>query len=310
MRERNEAQKTLTYDEKRMELTAHLGELRTRLMRSILYLILGALITYQFFKPLYNVFYVPLEQELTRQNKERIRTVNPQGIQSKPAEGEIPTKAEYDLLQKDLAYLYDHPPIRPGGMVFLNVWDAFMVRFKISIIAGVVLASPLVLWELALFILPALTLKERRPFKWLLPLSISLLCLGVYVGYRTMYYAIHWFLSYLDDFPQPVQLMQDPNSYILFFIKLLAVFGIVFQLPVVLTGGAFLGLITSKGLMRQWRWGVILSTIGALFVPTNDFITMALISGSILVLYYGSFFLVRLVEIMKARAEKEKPDET
>ena len=59
-----------------------------------------------------------------------------------------------------------------------------------------------------------------------------------------MFFAMRWFLSYLDDFPQPAVLMQDPNDYILFFVKMMAAFGLAFQLPVVLMGMAFVGLVS------------------------------------------------------------------
>src|SRR5262249_21129474 len=149
-----------------------------------------------------------------------------------------------------------------------------------------------------------LTPQERRPLRLLAPVSVLLLAFGVAVAYVTMFYAMRWFLSYLDDFPQPAVLMQDPNDYILFFVKMMAAFGVAFQLPVVLMGGAYVGLVTSKGLIKHWRWGVVVAALGGVFTPSNDLFSMALMSIPLLILYGGSIFLVMLIERIKAKDKK------
>ena len=291
-------------DDKRMELTEHLGELRSRIIRSLYYLVIGAIVAYQFFPMLYGTLYRPLSKEMQAQNRERRDVVNPNTLLSHIAKGPIPTKEEYDNVVKDLENLRDNPPARPVmSIVFRNFHEPFLVRISISMIFGFVLVIPLILWELALFITPALTVEERRPLRLLIPLSAFLLAVGILVAYQTMFYAMHWFLSYLDDFPQPAVLMQDPNDYILFFVKMMAAFGIAFQLPVVLMGGAFAGLITSKGLIKHWRWGFVLAALGGILTPSNDLPSIALMAIPLLMLYFGSIVLVRFVERMKAKSK-------
>ena len=291
--------------DKRMELTEHLGELRSRIMRSIMYAVVGAIIAYQFFPMLYGALYKPLSQEMNRQNTTRQNIVNPVLPLSHEAKGPVPTKEEFDNLYRDYLNLRDNPPARPVmSIVFRGFQEAFLVRVSVSMIFGLVLITPLVLWELAMFITPALTPTERRPLRLLIPVSVFLMASGIAVAYTTMFYAMHWFLSYLDDFPQPAVLMQDPNDYILFFVKMMAVFGLAFQLPVVLMGGAFAGLITSKGLIKHWRWGFVIAALGGVFTPANDMFSIALMAGPLLLLYFGSILLVKIVEKMKA---KNKP---
>ena len=140
------------------------------------------------------------------------------------------------------------------------------------------MAVPLILWELVMFVTPALTVQERKPLRLLIPLSIVLMLLGMTVAYRTLFYAMPWFLSFLNDFPSGAVLMQNPNEYFVFFMQMMAAFGIAFQLPVVLMAGAFAGVVTSKGLIHNWRWGVVLAAAGGLFTPSNDIISMALMS--------------------------------
>jgi len=302
------------FEDKRMELTEHLAELRTRLMRSILYLLVGTIVAYQFFTPLYNFMYKPLEKEIKRLNAVRSRTA----AMERAREADLgfdplklpaphnPVTAD-DLLIRDraIAWMYTHPGAinQLSGDVFRGFYEPFTVQLKLSMIFGLILVTPLIVQELALFILPALTPEERKPLRMLLPLSIFLLICGVMVAYFTLFFAMRWFLSYLENFPTGATLLQDPNDYIMFFVKMMAAFGIAFQLPVVLMTLGFFGLVTSKGLAKQWRWGVVIAALGGLFTPSNDIISMALMSIPLLLLYFGSIFLVKIVERIK---EKEK----
>lgn len=294
-------QRQLTYDEKRMELTEHLGELRTRLMRAILYLVVGAVVAYQLFSPLYALLYRPLASEMKRQNSLLVMP----GVSMEPlphARAGYVDAAQYNGLIDVVNALRERPLAAPPmSIVFRGFQEPFLVRLKISIIYGFILVVPLVIFELAAFITPALTPQERRPMRLLMPVSVLLLISGVLVAYFTMFYAMHWFLSYLADFPQPAVLMQDPNDYIIFFVKMMAAFALAFQLPVVLMGLAFAGLVTSKGLIKHWRWGVIIAALGGLFTPSNDLFSMALMAIPLLLLYGASIFLVRIVERMRAK---------
>ncbi len=299
------------YDEKRMELMEHLAELRTRIMRSILYLILGAIIAYQFFTPIYNFLYRPLDLQMKRLNRHLPNRAAPSGVHIEddklyiPPAHNPPNTQDYENLRQAVLWISENPGGRVvWGNVFHGFHEAFLVRLKLSFLFGFILVTPFILWEISLFILPALTPQERKPLRMLVPLSIFQLIFGVTVAYLTMFFAMAWFLSYLGDFPKDAALMQDPNEYIVFLVKMMAAFGVAFQLPVVMMGGAYLGLITSKGLMKHWRWGVVIAVLGGVFTPSNDLISMALMSIPLLILYFGSILLVKLVERIKANEKK------
>lgn len=294
----------LTNDEKRMALTEHLAELRTRIMRSLCYIIVGAILAYQIFPNIYGFLFKPLNAEITRWNREHGVVVNPIKVPFAHIDHD-PTKDEFNQLLDVVKEMAQNPPARAIiGITFRDFFAPFMTHLSMSIIFGLILATPWVAWEMFLFVVPALTPEERRPFRLLIPTSAVLLAMGVALGYNTMFYAMHWFLSYMEEYPQPAILQQDPNTYVLFFMKLMAVFGVVFQLPIVLMSLSFLGLVTSNGIIKGWRWGIILSSVGAIFVPSNDYITMGLISASILFLYFISYFFVRYVEYVKKRHKK------
>jgi sec-independent protein translocase protein TatC len=299
-------------DDKRMELTEHLGELRTHIIRSLWYLVIGAIICYNFFGPLYGTMYRPLETELKQRNAERIKKTivhgtltasNTQDVLVLPkALHDPPTRAEFAQLVDAVEWVHEHPAAQQYmGIIFHNFYEPFTVKITIGVIFGLILTSPLVVREFALFLLPALTPSERKPLKVLVPLSTVLLLCGVVVSYLTMFFAMGWFLSYLDDFPSGASLMQDPNDYIMFFVKMTAAFGLAFQLPVVLMGAAFMGLVTSKGLIKNWRWGVMLALAGGLLTPGNDPMSIALMVGPLLILYVVSIVLVKMVEKSRAK---------
>jgi sec-independent protein translocase protein TatC len=297
-----------TFDEKRMELTGHLSELRSRIMRSLLYILVGAIVAYQFFAPLYGFLYRPLAKEMHRQNMLKAHPLGDHILIIPHAASDPPSKQDYDKLADAVEWIYNHPAAIPAmSIIFHNFHEPFMLQLKISIIYGFILVLPLVVWEFASFITPALTPEERKPLRLLVPVSILLLIFGVTVAYFTMFYAMRWFLTYLDNYPQPAVLMQDPNDYILFFVKMMAAFGIAFQLPVVLMFGAFVGIITSRGLIKHWRWGVVLAVLGGVFTPSNDLFSMALMTFPLLLLYGLSIFLVKLIERMKAQPKPAHP---
>ena len=306
---------TPSADDKRMELTEHLGELRTHIIRSLWYLIVGAVIAYNLFAPLYGAMYRPLQRELMKRDLERAKQQVQHGGKLTSANGsdililpkathDPPSRDEFQQLVDAVEWVHEHPSATPyTSIVFRNFYEPFTVKVTIGIIFGLMMTSPLVVREFALFLLPALTPAERKPLRALVPLSVVLLLCGVGVAYRTMFYAMGWFLSYLDDFPKGSVLMQDPNDYIMFFVKMMAAFGIAFQLPVVLMGGAFMGLVTSKGLIKNWRWGIMIAFLGGLFTPANDPMSWALMCIPLLILYFGSIPLVMMVEKSRVKPQ-------
>jgi len=245
-------------EEKRMELTEHLAELRARIIRSILYVIAGAIGCYFLFEPLYGTLFGPMARAL-------------------------------------------HGNSPRWGIMFQHFTEPFVLVLQISMVAGFIAAAPLVTAEMWAFIAPALTREERRPIRWVAPFSILLFLSGVALGFSVSRLAIEWFLSFLRLFPNAV-LYQNPKVYAVFMLKLMAIFGVVFQLPVVLMFLAWAGLINSAGMKRYWRHAIVaIAVVGLIFTPSNDPISMLMMILPVMGLYIGSIGLVRAIEKRRAR---------
>jgi len=243
--------------EKRLELTEHLAELRSRILRSIVYLAAGAILCYFYFKPLYRFLFYPMERVISGQNEWKI--------------------------------------------VFMQFTQPFFVVLQISVVAGFIVAAPLITMEAWAFISPALTREEKRPLRYVAPLGVALFFGGVSLAYWVAQFAIGWFTSYINWFPRAV-LYQDPKAYVLFMLKMMGVFGLIFQLPVVLMFLAWVGLLTSKMMKATWRHAIVgISVVGLMITPSNDLFTMFMMIIPVIVLYLGSIWLVQLVERKRAR---------
>jgi len=179
-----------------------------------------------------------------------------------------------------------------------------MVVLQISLAAGIVVAAPFVTLELWGFIAPALTRDEKRPIKFIAPIGILLFALGVSLAYWVARFTAGWFLGYVNWFPGAV-LFQDPKAYVLFMLKLMAVFGAIFQLPVILMFLAWVGIMKSVWMKKYWRHAIVaISVAGLMVAPSNDTLTIFVMVGPVFVLYGLSIFLVQIIERQRDRRKK------
>jgi sec-independent protein translocase protein TatC len=186
-------------------------------------------------------------------------------------------------------------------IMFMHFTQPFMVVLQISLAAGLIVAAPLVTMEMWAFIAPALTREEKKPIKYVAPIGIVLFAMGVSLAYWVARYTVGWFLGFVSYFPQAV-LYQDPKAYVLFMLKLMAVFGAIFQLPVILMFLAWVGIMRSSWMKKYWRHAIVgISVAGLMVAPSNDTLTIFVMIGPVVVLYGLSIFLVQLIERKRDR---------
>lgn len=167
---------------------------------------------------------------------------------------------------------------------FGTVGGPFDLRLQISIFIGIVVSSPIWLYELWAFITPALKKKERGYTLGFLLTSVPLFLAGCYIAWVSLPGFVSALLSLT---PTGSAAIINANDYILFAIRVLLLFGIAFVLPVVLVLLNFMTLITAKQILHGWRVAtVIAAVLAALATPTADPTSMFVLMVPLMVLYF------------------------
>ncbi len=195
---------------------------------------------------------------------------------------------------KDLLQLpYDRAfPGEENTLQVLAPTEEFSVLMKIALFGGVVLASPVVIYQIWMYITPALSRREK---KWAIPIVISctvLFCAGVTLGFQTMGRGLAFLLGIFEDVANNLRL----TDYFSFAIRFLLAFGLSFLYPVFLFTAAAANIVTSKQLARGRRWAVLLVVTGAAIItPTGDVLNLAILAVPLYAFYEITYWLVRLV---------------
>lgn len=188
------------------------------------------------------------------------------------------------------APFYDARP--DSQLQALEVGEEWGVLMRIAFFGGLILAMPVVLYQLWAFINPALTGTER---KWAFPIVGSMVVLfvgGVAFGYLILPRGLDFLLGIFDNVENNLLI----GRYYAFVLRFLFAFGVAFLSPVFLFAAAAAGVVTSEQLARGRRWAVLIVVIGsALITPTGDILTLAALSVPLYLMYEIVYWLVRLV---------------
>ncbi|MFO7549371.1 MAG: twin-arginine translocase subunit TatC [Acidimicrobiia bacterium] len=170
--------------------------------------------------------------------------------------------------------------------------EQFSTLMKLAFFGGIILASPVILYQTWAFINPALTSRER---KWALPIigaCVVLFGVGIVFGYWVMPRGLEFLLNIFPDVRTDLRLVE----YFSFAIRFLLAFGLSFLYPVFLFAAAAAGLVTAEQLARGRRYAVLIIVIAAaLITPTGDALTLALLSIPLYLFYEITYWLVRLL---------------
>jgi len=192
-----------------------------------------------------------------------------------------------DLLVRDL-------PV--DSLYFSSPIEAFMVRMKISFVLGAMASFPFILFKVWSFIAPGLFSHERRRVYPLTTTSTVLFYTGVLFCYLILIPIVLRFLvGFGTEYLNP---LLSVSAYFGFVARLSFVFGVVFQIPIVVLILSSIGLVTPRFLLKQWRYGVLVIFTGSAILTPPDAISLMLMALPILLLYILSI-LVAFVVVRK-----------
>ena len=233
-------------EDDKQPFTAHLEELRNRLISCFAAVGIGFAVSYAFKQRLFNILVAPLQQ----------------------------------ALQSGDTLIYTHLP------------EAFFTFLKTALIAGIMLASPVILYQFWMFMAPGLYDREKKLLVPILFLSTLFFVGGTLFGYFIVFpWGFKFFLSFASDTIRPMPSMRE---YLSFASKLLLAFGLVFELPLVITFLARLGVVSVDFLKKYRKYAILLFFVGAALLTPPDVITQIMMALPLMVLYEISIIGARI----------------
>lgn len=252
---------------KKMPLLDHLIELRQRLLYSFIALFVAFLICFFFAQQLFDFLAAPLADILLERDSD---TRNPR-------------------------------------LIFTDLTEVFFTHVKIAFFFGAFITCPIFLTQLWLFVAPGLYKHEKSAFGPFLVATPILFFLGGALVYYVIFpLAWQFFLSFEaagGAGSLPIELEAKVNEYLSLVMKLIFAFGLCFQLPVLMTLLAKVGMATSEGMARKRKYAIVgVFIVAAIFTPPDPLSQISL-AVPIILLYEVSIYMAKLVEKKKAKEE-------
>ncbi|MFM2071404.1 MAG: Sec-independent protein translocase protein TatC [Actinomycetota bacterium] len=258
---RREKKPVLKGPEDRMTLTEHLGELRTRIIRSMLAVVLGIIVMLAAYNSVLSFLLNPYRDFCTQ----------------KPSYCEL----------------------SGGNLQFVGPLEGFSTRLSISTYGGILLALPVLMWQIWRFVVPALHAKEKKYAIPFVAASVGLFALGAAVAYWTLEKALDFLISWAGS-QDSVQANFRVSEYINLVGLMVAAFGIAFEFPVLLVFLQLVGVLTPQLLMKQWRYAVLaIFVIAAVITPSGDPYSMMALALPMTLFYMISILIGYLVQRRK-----------
>lgn len=298
----------------RMTLMEHLLELRTRLMRCGIGIVVGFLACYPFAEQMFRTLMEPMVQALTKVSENtavlptdffiKFREAVAQGLEGTdfPYMDQLPIF--FDSLQQSMVKVVLHQ----GQFIYTYPPEAFFAHVKVGLVAGFFLMSPYLFYQIWCFVAPGLYSHERR---WIVPIALIsavFFVSGGLFGYFIVFpFGFEFFASYTSDM---ISFTPKLSEYLGFSLRLLIAFGLVFELPIFIFFLARIGVVTHKGLRKYRKYAILVSFIVAAVLTPPDPFTQTLMAGPLVILYEIGIWVAFLFGKRTKPTEEEGKDKT
>lgn len=199
--------------------------------------------------------------------------------------------------------------VMPAGekMVFTSLPEAFLTYLKVSLVSAIILSSPMVFYQLWMFVTPGLYESEKRyvfPFVFF---STFFFVGGALFGYFVVFpLGFKFFMGFASDYVRPLPSIRE---YLSFSLKLLVAFGIVFELPVLVLFLSKLGIVSAKMLRSYQKYAILLIFIVAAILTPPDVASQIMMAVPLLFLYEVSIWVAKIFGKKKADLVEETVQE-
>lgn len=249
-------------DDEKLPFTAHLEELRRRLIICFAAIGVGFVISYLFSRKLFEILMRPLLAAMPPEEK----------------------------------------------LIYTGLPEAFFTYLKVAFLAGILLAVPVIMYQLWVFIAPGLYDKEKRLVLPIVFLSSLFFVGGALFGYFVVFpFGFKFFMGFASDYVRPLPSMKE---YLGFSAKLLFAFGIVFELPLFITFLARLGIVDVPLLKTKRKYAILLFFVFAAILTPPDVITQIMMAGPLILLYEVSILGAKVFGKKAAKGDIEEPQES
>jgi len=253
-----------------MSLTEHLAELRMRIIRAGLAVLIGVVVVVLFYDPILRFLVEPYRKLCER---------SPDGYCGE----------SYDRATDSVS------------LVYLDPIEGLAVRFRVAFYGGIILALPVLLWQLWKFIVPALHKNERRYALGFVLSSVVLFLIGGLIAFTTLERALEFLISWAGEGTAPVF---QVDKYIRLVTLMFAAFGVGFTIPVLLVFLQMIGVIGWRTLLGAWRYAIVGTfVIAAAITPSGDPISLLALSVPMVVLFFMAVFIGRIFQRRRERNE-------
>ncbi|WP_454173458.1 twin-arginine translocase subunit TatC [Microbacterium maritypicum] len=189
-----------------------------------------------------------------------------------------------------------------SALNFGTITSAFDMRMRIAFSIGIFLSAPVWLWQIWAFIMPGLTRKEVRYTIGFVVAAVPLFFAGCYLGVMIMPHIIELMWSFT---PAGATNLYSAQEYYDFIFKLMIVIGISFVLPVFLVALNLAGVMSGRAILKGWRVAIIIATVfAALATPAADVVSMLMLAGILIVLFFAAAGLSLIFDRRKRKRDE------